>query len=433
MSERAQLTYNQHSDQFFVLNDSTHYWTQKPGSKQWVKHAFVYAVNQPFQEVMAMTRVLAMAKHWYYFVHESCGNVYELKHDTLRRIDRSFPHRNQYGGTMFAWNGSAYMFGGYGFFQVKNVFTRFAPQGREWFEVITKGNNNPSPRSGSIFLAEQNQCYLLGGSYRSRLETQYLNDCWKYDFRKKSWMKLGELNEQLCRGLDLMKIDMNLPNCILRMSNRLIEFKMSDNTWTSYENPLVLNMQKIVSSKENKYLMYVKSNSNNDGLEVVVQSFDSLKEFKVGEFPIYQKTSILKLVSKEDYLWISLILNFFLFTLLFYIRRVHKLKFLKRSQKKLDPSDFLSSEWEILQVIEKNGEMELSALNTYFQEDGLSYETLKKRRETFLKNIRIKLALITRLPIEEILVETKHAVDKRMKMIHWMEGIELGNLLTNEE
>ena len=76
-------------------------------------------------------------------------------------------------------------------------------------------------------------------------------------------------------------------------------------------------------------------------------------------------------------------------------------------------------------MIQENGEMELSALNEYFNEDGLSYETLKKRRETFIKNIRIKIALITRKPIEEILQETKHSVDKRMKIIHWNEDIEL--------
>ena len=33
--------------------------------------------------------------------------------------------------------------------------------------------------------------------------------------------------------------------------------------------------------------------------------------------------------------------------------------------------------------------------------------------------------MISRKPIEEILMETKHTVDKRMKIIHWNEDIEL--------
>ncbi len=124
-------------------------------------------------------------------------------------------------------------------------------------------------------------------------------------------------------------------------------------------------------------------------------------------------------------MWISLILNFLLFTMLFYIRRMHKLKFLQRGQKKLRRSDFTNSEWDLMSLIQHHGEMELSALNEYFNEEGLSYETLKKRRETFIKSIRIKIAMITRKPIEEILRETKHTVDKRMKIIHWNEDIEL--------
>ena len=421
----AQLTYNKQSDQFFLLDDSTCYYTQKPGSHRWVKHTYVYAGGEAFKEMRARTRVLAMSKDRYYFVHESCGSVYELYRDTLKRIDESFPHRNQYGAPMFAWKGSVFMFGGYGFFQVKNVFTRFVPQAKEWFEVQTKSSEKPSPRSAPLFMVDGAQFYLFGGMNRNYLKDGCFRDCWKYDCRKKRWEKLGEIHELLHKDFNLMNLNMHLPNGVLRMSNRLIEFNIRNNTWSSYENPLVLNMTKLASSKNNQYLMYMLSNSNNDQLKVYVKDFASLKEFKIGEYPIYQKVSVLKLFPKEDYLWISLILNFFLFTLLFYIRRMHKLTFLQRAQKKLRKSDFTSSEWDIMCLIQENGEMELSALNDYFNEDGLSYETLKKRRETFIKSIRIKIALITRKPIEEILQETKHSVDKRMKIIHWNEDIEL--------
>jgi len=425
VSEKAQLVYNNHSDQFFVLDDSTYYYTQKPGSKRWVKHAYVYAGDQSFDKVMKMTRVLAMSKDRYYFVHESCGNVYELYQDTLKRIDQSFPHHNQFGSAMTSWNGSVFMFGGYGFFQVKNVFTRYVPQVKEWFEVQIKSKEAPSSRSAPIFLMEGNAFYVLGGMNRNQLKDGFLSDCWKYDFRKKSWEKLGEIHELLHKDFKSLYLDMNLPNGVVRMSNRLIEMDIRKNTWTVYENPMVLNMTKITSSKDHKYLMYVQSNSNNDEFNVVVKYFQSLKEFTVGQYPIYQRISIFKQFPKEDYLWISMILNFFLFTLLFYIRRMHKLTFLQRSQKKLRKEDFTTSEWEVMCLIYRQGEMDLSALNDYFNEEGLSYETLKKRRETFVKSIRIKIAMITRKPIEDILVESKNNVDKRMKIIHWNDEIEL--------
>ncbi len=425
VSERAQLVYNEHENQFFVLDDSSHYWTQKPGSKHWIKHSYVYLGDVPFLEMMNTTRVLAMSKNKYYFAHESCGTVYELSHDTLKRIDRSFPHRNQYGAPMFAWRGSVFMFGGYGFFQVKNVFTRYVPTAQEWFEVNTKSKELPSARSAPLFYVEKNKFYILGGMNRDHLNDGYLQDTWMYDLTSKKWQKLGELNKRLSQDLNQVNLNINLPNGVFRMSNKLIELNLGENKWSSYENPLALNMCKIVSSKKNKYLMYVLSNSNNRDLEVRVQNFQELKEMKIGEYQIFQKSSIFNQFPQEDYLWISLIMNFFLFSLLFYIRRIQKLKFLHRAQKKLIKSDFTKSEWEIMCMIYKHGEMELSALNEYFNEVGLSYETLKKRRETFVKNVRIKIALVTRKPIEEILVETKHSVDKRMKIIHWNDDIEL--------
>jgi hypothetical protein len=348
-----------------------------------------------------------------------------LYQDTLKRIDESFPHRNQYGAAMFAYNGSVFMFGGYGFFQVKNVFSRFVPQVKEWFEVQTKGKEVPSARSAPIFLVEEKAFYLLGGMNRNHLNDGFLSDCWKYDYRKKRWEKLGEIHEFLRKDFKSLQVNMNLPNGVVRMSNRLIELNIRKNTWSVYENPMVLNMTKIISSKDNKYLMYALSNSNNDEFNVEVKDFQSLKEFTLGQYPIYQKISILKEFPKEDYLWISLILNFFLFTLLFYIRRMHKLTFLQRTHKKLRKADFTMGEWEVMCMIHRHGEMDLSALNEYFNEAGLSFETLKKRRETFVKSIRIKIAMITRKPIEEILVETKNNVDKRMKIIHWNDEIEL--------
>jgi hypothetical protein len=385
----------------------------------------VYDVDQLFKEVVEMTRVLSIAKNRYYFVHESCGNVYELYHDTLKRIDLSFPHRNQYGSVMYAWKGNVFMFGGYGFFQVKNVFTRFVPRAREWFEVAIKSKDCPAARTAPLFFLGENSFYLLGGINRNQLKGKTIQDCWEYDCKSKTWKKLGDLSELLAKEFNLFDVHENLPNEISRMSNRIIEFDIAKNKWSSYENPLVLNMNKIVSSKNHAYLMYVLSNSNNKNLSVVVQKFSELKEFKIGEYNIYQKPSVFSLFPKEDYLWISLILNFFLFTLLFYIRRMHKVRFLQRAQKKLRKTDFSSTEWEVLSLIRIQGEMELSALNTYFNEEGLSHETLKKRRESFVKNLRIKIALITRKPIDEILVESKHNVDKRMKIIHWNEDIDL--------
>jgi len=79
----------------------------------------------------------------------------------------------------------------------------------------------------------------------------------------------------------------------------------------------------------------------------------------------------------------------------------------------------------VLLLIKETQELELSALNSYFDQPGLSYETLKKRRESFIKALRIKLALITRRDVESLLPESKHPLDKRMKVIRWNNELEI--------
>jgi hypothetical protein len=134
---------------------------------------------------------------------------------------------------------------------------------------------------------------------------------------------------------------------------------------------------------------------------------------------LYRPISKFKLIPSETYLWLSIILNIILFFLLFYIRRITKTAWYKPRNPELTRADFTELEWIIIQLISKQGELELSALNDYFDEPGLSYETLKKRRESFLRALRIKLALLTRKDVEDLLPESKHPLDKRMKIIKW--------------
>ena len=127
----------------------------------------------------------------------------------------------------------------------------------------------------------------------------------------------------------------------------------------------------------------------------------------------------------DRYLWISMIINIVLFALLFYVNRWKKAAWYKPKNPVLIKSEFTEIEWDILLLIRVKGDLELSALNNFFDNEGLSYETLKKRRESFLKALRIKLALITRRDIEGLLPEYKHPLDKRMKVIKWNDELSM--------
>jgi hypothetical protein len=143
------------------------------------------------------------------------------------------------------------------------------------------------------------------------------------------------------------------------------------------------------------------------------------------EYYLYKPISYFKLVPLADYLWLSVIINVVLFFVIFYLRRLTKMSWYKPKNPVLEPSDFTELEWKVLNLIHQNKELELSALNKYFDEEGLSFETLKKRRESFIKALRIRLALITRREVDSLLIEIKHPLDKRMKVICWAKDLSM--------
>jgi hypothetical protein len=61
--------------------------------------------------------------------------------------------------------------------------------------------------------------------------------------------------------------------------------------------------------------------------------------------------------------------------------------------------------------------IEISMVNDIVSHDSPSVDTLKKRRETLLRDFRQKLATTFRLHPDEVFIEEKHPTDKRVKIL----------------
>jgi hypothetical protein len=171
----------------------------------------------------------------------------------------------------------------------------------------------------------------------------------------------------------------------------------------------------------------VASHATNDGDQAFLE-VKKMEELLYGnpiEYYLYKPLSFFKQVPVVTYLWLSVLLNIAFFFLLFYLKRLTKTAWYKPKNPILKRKDFSDIEWQAIALIKQNDELELSALNYLFDEPGLSYETLKKRRESFVKALRIKLALITRRDVDQLLQENKHPLDKRMKIIRWNKELEI--------
>ena len=428
VSRQAQMVYSKYDHCFMVFDDSTHYYTINPRQGAWRRHSIHMELEPGWDLHMFKQRFypVAIGKQHYLFVMDGCGMVYELKNDTIRRIDNSYDQKNQFGSALYTYKGQPYMFGGYGMFRVKNTHSYYEPINKEWFEVERRSKEIPSERTSAFRIKQKDNLYILGGIVQRYNKMYKLDDIWHYNLKTRKWQQLGELSPVLNKQLTLRGHVPNKDYSLFTLDDKLHIIYPEKNKFDTYSSSNYLNIKRLVPSSDQRYLMIARHNSNfPNTLYVTVKPKKAMLFGLPKENYLYKPISIFKKVPMNRYLWISMIINIVLFALLFYVNRWKKAAWYKPKNPVLIKSEFTEIEWDILLLIRVKGDLELSALNNFFDNEGLSYETLKKRRESFLKALRIKLALITRRDIEGLLPEYKHPLDKRMKVIKWNDELSM--------
>lgn len=427
ISEKVLSCYNPSNQSYYIFDDSTFYWRYSLRQKTWIKHPLVVQSELTWAELKEQYLVQAEDAEHVFMIEKGCGIVYQLSHDTLKRIDHSYAHKNQFGASVFTYQNKVHYFGGYGYFRTKNLITYFEKGALEWFEVVNKNYDiRPGSRQGAQHQVIGKKLYVWGGAGRRGYHDEILLDIWSFDFKKQLWKNEGEVNpfyKELATSINPLGI---LPTNWFSSKEYLVNTDVLKNKIYYYQSPNFLTYREIIPNERQDLFLVIRKGTND------TQCFASVlnrKQLTNGIEPqeqyFYKKISLFKMVAADTYLWISLILNLILFLLLFYIRRVHKTDWFKRRNAILHPEDFSELEWKCLVLIEKHQSIELSALNDLFDEEELSYETLKKRRESFIKALRTKIALLTAVDVDQILYETKHPKDKRMKVINWGSQIEI--------
>lgn len=429
VSRQAQMVYSKYDQCFMVLDDSTHYYTVNPKNGVWRMHS-IHMELAPDMDLSTFKQrffPLAIGKKHYLFVLDGCGMVYELKNDTLRRIDKSYDQKNQFGSALYAYNGKPHMFGGYGLFAIKNTHTFFDFVSKEWYEVGDKGTKAyPEPRNAPYYIQSSKDLFILGGVKKYMTFNKILQDIWRYDHQSKNWEQLGELNPDFIHRTKVHGFVQNKDYRIFHSYNQITVVDVYANKYYSYLSTKYMSLARLIPDQKLKWILEVRHNSNHT--DVYYLKVNELQKLLLGqprEYYLYKPISWFKKISLETYLWLSALLNIALFFILFYSHRITKTSWYRPKQPVLYRKDFTDVEWDALILIKKHDELELSALNFLFDEPGLSYETLKKRRESFVRALRIKLALLTRRDVEQLLQESKHPLDKRMKIIRWSKDLKI--------
>lgn len=429
ISKKSTVFQNKRNNSFLVFDDSTYYYEFKISKAKWIKRAYTFQSDISFNNFKNLYTPIASDDGSIYFVDKGIGEVYKLMHDTLKRIDQSFHHQNQYYGSLFTYNNVIYCFGGYGLFTFKNIFTYFDENLGEWFPMeLPIKSTKPDPRSHCHFQLSGDKFILFGGMQSAYEETKKFDDVWEFNFTNKKWKNLGKINRQL-RPIVFQENPCNLFQGLPKNNIKLYDLNLQKNEFKLYKSIFFSNYQQILKDTSSNNICIVFS-TREDYSQVFVLSNEKALSTKVSSGVIYTENT----TSKKNNLLIVilacvLIVLFSVFFIYYKKKRTNlKLKNVKFFHKKNGlyyfQNQLLEENFELLEIMllkkffeQPEQILELSLTLGIFEFDEASQETAKKRRENNLKSICEKIAQKSDLAQKDIFIETRNPIDKRIKLL----------------
>ncbi len=130
-----------------------------------------------------------------YLLYPGGGLLYLFADGAIKRIDRSFPHRNQYGAYFFSYKQNLYLIGGYGYWQTKSIITKFNFNSGDWEIVNTSGQMPLGIDQGTFFINNDSLYVFDFLSRNSNNQKEKRNDnLYVLNLESFVWKKLGVTN-----------------------------------------------------------------------------------------------------------------------------------------------------------------------------------------------------------------------------------------------
>jgi hypothetical protein len=402
----------------FVLFDNPEfYYVYNTQRRRFESVPFVYAADSTFHHFLKDFFPVSLRNGKTFFVHEGGGVVYELKNDSLVRHDKSFYHRNQYGGALFAHQNTIYMYGGYGMFVSKNVLVRYDELLREWVHEEAE-NAGPPAVKVPIACYTKNRLYVFGLDEAQDEPTSF---AFVYNFTTSNWQDLGQLSDE---AMELLYVKGHFWSFL---GNRLRTSERGVMNCKPAQNQLIFTPHKMSSSlksvhadaeKQHYLLMYERSGTHAIAAKVVDSSDFWINS---GAVPMWVE---LEQVNTQRWQGAAMGMLLFLTGAMtgYFLSRYRT----RRSAGRLEHMGQLadcafedSKQQALFELLcaAPDGQVDIHSINELIASPELSYDALKKRREKLTREFRMKLAVHTNLDAALILQETKNPEDKRMKMI----------------
>ena len=367
-----------------------------------------------------------------YLVYTGCGEVYEFRNDSIIRIDNSFQHKNQFGCCSFVYKDEIYYFGGYGLFTFKNILTKYDFKTKEW-ELIKYNNykNIPQPRDGAISFLKGDNFYLLSG-YTENQETdqvtglgKQLFDIWKLNLKTKLWEYLGDLKDKsIVSTLADNSNSYQNQNKFYYEGNHIFQLDFENNkvNYFKQEDKFFFSRFEKYNSESNEIIYLLKKSDNS-----VIDTKIIIEPFKIYSGEIIKTEN---LVSSFNFTYALILFIILLVVIFIYFITKRKQKMVYENYITFKNNTFFHKN----KPINNLSTDEINLLSFFFsncgnpiqmnevvdfvsKNDDTSYNTLTKKKDTILNNLKQKLAFVLDINEEDLFIYQKNNEDKRIKEI----------------
>ena len=348
-----------------------------------------------------------------YLISRGVGLVYQLKGDSIIRIDRSFNWRSRYNTNFIYKDDKIYSLGGYGLWTSKNNLIFFDKTTTEWMlEEYNKAEKLPFDFSGGTTELKDSLLYYMGAPLK---DLELDKNIYQYNFSSKDWNVLGQWNDDIVLFNSNYRTSLLYP-IVYDKNGNIGQFIYSRNEFRKYLNPNkgILNDSRLIVGNPNtrEFMVFIE-NGNNIELPIIV-SETMLLGSEYEALPIYNTQQYPLRVT-----FIIAFLGFGLLVFMIYRKRSSKLIDKVKSHWSEIEEQLSSEELKILEIIIEHHPdcVELPFILDRFSPN-LTYESKIKKFRKSLRIIDDKLKSITKHKKGDIILSRRNKEDKRIKELY---------------
>ena len=379
---------------FYVLTTNGYYVSELGGNNTFRKYSkeMPKSLNVPLNSLIPL-----LHNSQTFLLYPGGGLLYTFTDGSIKRIDRSFPHRNQYGAYFFSHKENIYLIGGYGYWETKSIITKFNFNSGDWEIVNTKGQQPKGIDQGTYFI-DNNKLYVFDFLSRdTNTQKEKRNDnLYVLDLETFNWRKLGVINDKT----EIINVKNKGVKRFFEFDNKLIfsysnapEFFVVDidnNRFQSFRDEVLFyksNNQFIV--KNNNLIGPIKNSLTGD------TTFEKFDLTNITNYPIDEVSYFYR--DKEEFFQYVYFALFFITVLIIVLSTYHKMieqTYIidENSISISGVSHQLSTiEISILSLFTKNRNVLNAELMELFIRDDKTKDYAVKRKNKTIVNLEAKL------------------------------------------